>query len=95
MVIKSKDLSAIKDTSSAEKYQEYLTQLGLFVVLSNSTGVAMVYQVDTKDCLQNESEGEFKKVISIGIKTKGDQIFKAHFCDNKGFIVTKELKVSI
>ena len=51
--------------------------------------------VDTKDCLQSESEGEFKKVLSVGIKTKGDQIFKVHFCDNKGFHVVKELKVSI
>lgn len=94
VTIKSKDLSAIKETSSEEKYQEYLTQLGLFVCLSNSAGVAMVYGMDTKDCLQNESEGTFKKVISVGLKSKGDQIFKVHFCDNKGFHTTKELKVS-
>jgi len=36
VTINSKDLSAIKEASSAEKYQEYLTQLGLFVCLSNS-----------------------------------------------------------
>jgi len=36
-------------------------------------------------------DGEWEKVIAIGVKTQGQQIMKAYFCDNKGFLKTSEL----